>query len=66
MKMVVAYVDPERFDGIREALSERGFGAGHLFAIAHGLIAFSSFGAIDKTMIVFLSSDIAKSNTFLE
>jgi nitrogen regulatory protein P-II 1 len=26
MKMVVAYIDPERFEGIREELREQGFG----------------------------------------
>jgi nitrogen regulatory protein PII len=42
MKMVVAYVDPERFDGIREALLGLGFPS---------LSALSAAGTVPEAMV---------------
>jgi nitrogen regulatory protein PII len=42
MKMVVAYVDPERFDGIREALLDLGFPS---------LSAGSAAGTVPETIV---------------
>jgi nitrogen regulatory protein PII len=42
MKMVVAYVDPERFEGIREALLDLGFPS---------LSALSAAGTVPEAMV---------------
>ena len=51
MKMVVAYVNPERFEGIREALSGRGFGTLSLLS-ATGSVPEATFSANYRGAVV--------------